>query len=130
MRTIIAGGRDYKFSQKDVEFLDSLKEEISEVVCGKAKGADTEGENWAIQNGIPVREFPADWKNLNVENVLVRENQYGEYNVLAGMNRNKEMAEYADCLIVFNGGSGTINMIEVAKSKGLKIYDRRTKIFA
>lgn len=125
MKTIIAGGRHYNFSPEDIKFLDSLKAEISEVVCGKARGADTEGENWARKNNIPVKEFPVDWKNINVENVLIKKGPHGKYNSLAGMNRNKEMAEYADALILFNGGSGTENMFKTAKTFNLKIYDRR-----
>lgn len=125
MKTIIAGGRHYNFSPEDIKFLDSLKAEISEVVCGKARGADTEGENWARKNNIPVKEFPADWKNFDVENVLVKDGPYGKYNALAGMNRNKEMAEYADTLIIFPGGAGTYNMIQIAKAFNLKIYDRK-----
>jgi len=127
MKTIIAGGRDYKFSEDDVAFLDSLKGFIKEVVCGKAKGADTEGENWAKKNNIPVKEFSADWKNVNVENVLVKKGPYGEYNALAGHNRNKKMAEYADAVILFKGGAGTNNMHKVALDHNLRIFDRREK---
>ena len=127
MKTIIAGGRDYKFTREDVEFLDSIKSEISEVVSGKAKGADTEGENWARKNGIPVREFPAEWKNLNASNLLIKEGKYGKYNSLAGFNRNVKIAKYADSVVLFLGGSGTKHMRDTALEYNLKIFDRRKK---
>lgn len=60
MRTIIAGGRDYKLTESDIDRLDSLP--ISEVVSGRATGADTDGENYAYFKGLPVKQFPADWK--------------------------------------------------------------------
>ena len=40
---------------------------------------------------------------------------------LAGFNRNRQMAEYADALIVFRGGKGTQDMVKQAEFKNLKI---------
>lgn len=127
MKTIIAGGRDYKFSKQDLEFLNQLKPLISEVVSGKAKGADMEGENWARKNKIPVREFPAQWNNLNEGNLFIKEGRYGKYNSLAGFNRNVEMAKYADAVILFSGGSGTKHIHDTALEYNLNIFDRRRK---
>lgn len=108
MKTIIAGGRDYEFKASDIEFLNGLKNEISEIVCGGASGADSEGKKWAETNKISVKMFPADWK------------KFGRG---AGPKRNKEMADYADCLILFSGGRGSANMLKTAQTKGLKIYN-------
>lgn len=110
MKTIIAGGRAYKFTQEDVDFLESLKHEITEVVSGGAKGADLYGELWARRCSIPVIQIPAQW---------------GLYGNRAGPLRNEEMGEYADALIVFSGGRGTRNMYDIAVKKKLKIYDQR-----
>ena len=79
---------------------------------------------------MDVVSFPAKWDDLNVEPCIVKTNKYGKYNVLAGHNRNKEMAEYASkdeelgVLIAFwNGKStGTKSMIELAKEYGLRIF--------
>ena len=86
-----------------------------EILSGKAPGADTLGETWAINTLISVKPFPADWKNIDTEEpCVVRYNQYNQpYNALAGHNRNKAMAEYANAGIGFDmGTSGTKNMIE------------------
>lgn len=111
MKLIIAGGRKYKFTDKDIERLDELLEDydIQEVVSGKARGADTEGENWALTRGIPVKEFPANW------------NLYGKNK--AGVIRNREMAQYADALAIFKGGNGSADMRKQAKKYGLIIFD-------
>lgn len=106
MKLIIAGGRDYYLSEDDFVFLTCL-EGITEVVSGCARGADTCGELWAKHMGIPVTRFPAEW------------DKYGNR---AGPIRNRKMAEYADALAVFPGGSGTRNMIAVAEELGLEIY--------
>ena len=110
MRTIIAGGRDYAFSEADIQFLSSILSNISEVVCGGASGADSEGKAWAEENGIPVKLFKADWK------------KHGRG---AGPRRNAMMAEYADSLILFTGGRGSASMFKEADKKGLKIFDLR-----
>ena len=58
---------------------------ITEVISGTAHGIDTLGEKWAERHGIPVKRFPADW------------NAHGKS---AGPIRNRQMAQYADALIV------------------------------
>lgn len=106
MITIIAGGREFnnynllKESLKDVP--------ISEVVSGRARGADLLGEKWAKEGGVKIAYFPADW------------NTYGKR---AGFLRNTEMAEYAEQLVAFWDGEskGTKHMIETATKRGLKI---------
>ncbi|MEQ8354639.1 MAG: SLOG family protein [Kiloniellaceae bacterium] len=110
MKTIVAGGRDYRFDDFDRRLLDRLRirHGISEVVCGMAHGADTSGKEWAEAMGIPVAEFPADW------------NKHGR---AAGPIRNRRMAEYGDALVAFPGGRGTSNMIKQARELGLRVMD-------
>lgn len=106
MKVIIAGGRDFN----DLEFLQkklgNFYYRISEVVSGAAKGADTLGEMWAYSKNIPVKQFPANWK---------------EHGKSAGPIRNREMGKYADALIAFWDGKskGTKDMIGVAIKEGL-----------
>lgn len=108
MRTIIAGGRDYAPTPRDWEWLDSLRDDlpITEVVCGMARGADTFGRQWAVDSGLPIKEFPADWK---------------AHGRSAGPRRNVKMAEYADALVAFPGGRGTQHMIHEAEARGLRV---------
>ena len=108
---IIAGSRN-GVSYDDV--LKAMEEcpwtsEISEVVSGKARGVDTMGEQWAKENNVPIKEFPADWK---------------KWGKSAGHIRNREMGDYADALVaVWDGSSrGTKHMIDYAKDKGLKVF--------
>ncbi len=111
MKTIIAGGRDYVFTMADIAFLDSIRPDVSQVVSGKATGADACGEAWANARGIPVKTFPAEWRLLGRK---------------AGPLRNAQMAEYAtggQC-ILFPGNDGTASMRREATKAGLKIIDR------
>ena len=111
MKLIIAGGRDYIFDDVDFSLLNDLfTPHVTEVVSGKARGADTGGEEWAKRQHIPVKEFHADWKNKGKA---------------AGILRNIDMAKYADAVVLFPGGKGTDHMFKEATKRGLKVYDWR-----
>ena len=117
MNVIIAGGRDFD----DYEELDEamwqlygdrdygIDEEVKTVFSGGADGADSLGEFWAGEFGIPVQAFPADW------------DRYGKS---AGYRRNVDMANGADVLVAFWDGQskGTKHMIDIALAKGLEVH--------
>lgn len=110
MKVIIAGSRDLGFdSVIRAMYLCPFAEDITEVVCGGARGVDKAGKDWAEIVGIPVKMFPADW------------NKFGRG---AGHIRNEEMAVYADALIaVWDGKSpGTANMIKNAAEYDLLVF--------
>ena len=108
LSTIIAGGRDYTLTDSDREWLDTLP--IREVVSGKCSGADRGGEKWAKAKGIPIVEMPAKWRT--------------EGRRAAGPIRNRRMAEYAEAVVLFPGGSGTASMRKEATKRGLVIFER------
>ena len=112
LRLIIAGGRDYQFSDQDIALLNDIhsKSPITEVVSGGAKGADSHGEAWARANNIPVTQFKADWANQGRA---------------AGPLRNQQMANNADALLAFPGGAGTRSMVSLAKEQGLPVIGQK-----
>lgn len=124
-KVILAGGRDFtdygllsescdKYLQRYLKFdmKQYHKNPNLEIVSGTAPGADSLGETYAIKNLINVKPFPALWKDLDAVPCKIRYRNGEPYNVLAGFNRNKQMAEYASALIAFwNGSSGTKDMI-------------------
>ena len=110
MKTIIAGGRDNHLTIEDWAYLSTLH--ITEVVSGHARGIDKDGEAYAKATNLPVKIFKADWTAFGKQ---------------AGFIRNGQMAQYADAVVLFNGGAGTRHMAAIAKDHGLMIYDRRTK---
>ena len=126
-KVIIAGGRDFTDQTLCNKICDKvlskhLPENI-EVVCGKAKGADTCGEIWAKSRGIRVKEMPADWHNLDATPCRVKDNGYGSYNALAGTARNHAMGDYSDALLAIwdESSKGTKNMIDYSIKLGLKV---------
>lgn len=106
MRTIIAGSRtiqDFRTVEDALSKCPFLSD-ITEVVSGCAMGVDRLGELWAKKNGIPIKQFPAQW------------DLYGKS---AGFRRNEEMAEYAEaCCVIWDGKSrGALHMANTAKKK-------------
>jgi hypothetical protein len=99
---------------------------ITEVVSGGATGADSEGERWAEQHGIPVKRFPAQWQDLSHPDAIIRTRGDGtKYDARAGFRRNAQMAQYADAVVLFPGGNGTRDMARTAAHYGLEIFDWR-----
>ena len=99
MKVIIAGSRTIKDFKAVINAVNNSKFEITEVVCGGAKGVDDLGLKWAMDNNKNLKIFMADWK---------------VYGKSAGPIRNKQMADYCDQAIIIcnNKSSGAMNMID------------------
>lgn len=98
MRIIIAGSRSINDMSVVENAIKDSEFQITEVVCGMARGVDRLGAMWARRYAIPVAKFPANW------------DRWGRG---AGFIRNQKMAEYSDGLIaIWDGKSkGTNDMI-------------------
>ena len=109
-RIIIAGGRDfndYDYLKERCEYLLQFIPKWSlTILCGKASGADTLGEQYALENGLKIEYYPANWE---------------KYGKSAGFIRNKEMVDNATAAICFWDGKskGTKNTIDLCKKKGI-----------
>jgi len=111
MKVLVCGGRDYNNTDRVFEVLDELNSPENEFTCiisGGARGADRLGERYAKERGLSLRVFPARW------------DVHGRS---AGMIRNKEMLDKGkpDLVVAFPGGSGTANMVRIARSAGIKV---------
>lgn len=108
MKIIIAGSRDFNdyelAKEKILYFVKNTFFNQIEIVSGGARGADRIGEKFAKEYSLKMKIFPPDWQNKGKK---------------AGILRNQEMADYADCLIAFWDGlsKGTMNMIEEMKKR-------------
>lgn len=117
IKLIIAGPRNlnisYSFMSAICANFNLHKNNVEEVVCGMARGIDMKGEYWAMEQTIPIKRFHANWD---------------EYGNAAGSIRNKEMAEYADTLLIIWTGNpsknkGSHNMKQNMISEGKPIYE-------
>ena len=114
MKVIIAGSRDIIDMDELKNAINDSEFDITEVVCGGARGVDELGLIWGTNNDKPVKMFKADWHKFGKK---------------AGIRRNIEMGKYADALIaLWDGNSrGTDHMIRCAKMQELKVHVRIVK---
>lgn len=113
IKLIIAGSREIKDYNLLLNVIEEFKikyniENIDEIVCGEARGVDSLGKRYGLENNITIKSFPADW------------NKFGKS---AGYIRNEEMAKYANSLIaIWDGKSkGTKHMIDLANKHDMDI---------
>lgn len=108
MRVLVCGSRHFQDYELLKETLDGY--EFTEIIHGKARGADTLAGDYGRSNGIEVREFPADW------------NKYGRG---AGPIRNSQMLKEGkpELVIAFRApdSRGTQNMIDQAQKAGVEV---------
>ena len=121
LRVIIAGSRDFndyellKKSAIEIITKKTMLPDLTRIVSGGARGADTLGERFANEMGLEISRFIPDWEGLGKR---------------AGYVRNAEMAKFAveddndGMLIAFWDGQsrGTKHMIDLAKRYGLEVH--------
>ena len=106
-KILVCGGRSYSNYDKIKEVLSGLDPKV--IIHGDAKGADGLAGRYARENGICEVKVPANWP---------------VYNKAAGPIRNGWMIDLKPNLVVaFSGGSGTANMIKIAKANGVEVLE-------
>lgn len=123
MKLIIAGSRTVfpsvdeitvAIERTEMPSLICPLDQITEVICGCANGADMAGSAWARARGIPVHYEP-------ISDELIR--IHGKY--LAPKMRNRLMAERGDMAAIFWDGtsSGSADMAcrMVARGKFVRV---------
>lgn len=126
---IVAGSRsfnDYQLFSEHMHDIVSRKDIVDGrmiFITGMASsGADAMIVRWCEENAMPWVPMPAAWDDIDVPDAVVRTNRHGKpYNVVAGHQRNRRMAEVATHLVCFYDGRspGTTNMIEEGSAHGL-----------
>lgn len=112
MRVLICGGRDFNNFDQVKKVMDDIhaRTSVELVISGKARGADSLGEKWAIENNIPVDPYPANW------------NDHGK---AAGPIRNQQMLDEGkpDLVVAFPVGNGTRDMINRSKRANVRVFE-------
>lgn len=128
-KVIVAGSRTFTDGTYLKETLDNLYKEDFILVSGCANGADKLGEQYATARGLQIEKHYAKWSDISVPNAVVKYNQYGPYNAMAGHNRNQEMLnsllnndDKGEVVVFWDRKSkGTENMIKIATKAGLPV---------
>ena len=110
MRLLICGDRNWSNRNIILKWVQNLSPEV--IIEGEARGADSIARNIAIELGIEVLRYPANW------------NKYGR---AAGVIRNTQMLKEGkpDMVLAFHDhieiSKETSNMIGQAKKIGLPV---------
>ena len=109
MKLAIVGSRNFADPERLSRIVDKVQGDITLIVSGGARGADTLAEYYAKKKAIPYLIFPADW------------DKHGKK---AGILRNQDIVDNADAMIAFLApeSKGTKDSIKRAQKKGIPIH--------
>ena len=111
MKLAVIGSRDFENTVMLNEILLKHKDELTLIISGGSKGADTMAESWAKDNGVETLIFLPDWS---------------KYGRSAGVVRNHDIIKSCDLCIAFWDGKskGTASGIRLCKKYGkpCKVY--------
>jgi SLOG family YspA-like protein len=115
VKLLVCGGRDFSDYLRVVHELDRINEECGGLEClieGEARGVDSLAACWAYCRGVHIKGFRAEW---------------ARYGKAAGAIRNALMLENGkpDLVVAFAGGTGTANMVKLAKAAGVRVLEVR-----
>jgi hypothetical protein len=123
MRVLVCGGRAYDDSKVVFDALDDINRErgpIAMLIQGGARewsrkwsryvGADWLALEWSLAREIESVTVPAKWRELGRR---------------AGPIRNERMAHgwLPDLVVAFPGGTGTANMMDIARRMAIEIVE-------
>lgn len=112
LTVLVCGGRTYTNKEKVYEVLSYIHKDknITVLIHGAAKGADSIAGYWARENSIKEKQCPALW------------NTYGK---AAGIIRNQKMLDdnKVDLVVAFPGGKGTADMSQRAKKANIEVKE-------
>ena len=104
MRVAVVGSRNLSVSNLGCY----LPDNVTEIISGGAKGVDTSAREYAIAQGLPLREF------------LPECSRYGKS---ASLKRNLQIISQADLVLAFWDGSshGTRFVIDLCHKMGIPV---------
>lgn len=111
MRILCCGSRKYNDYKYVSDVLDNIGISDPIFITGGAKGLDSLVKKWADENGVHCAVVEALWDT---------------FDKAAGPIRNKAMLLLQpDLVLAFmdNAGPGTINMVTLANSRGIKVKE-------
>ena len=109
MKLAIVGSRNFTNYKYFCQVIAQVKTEITLIISGGARGADTLAEKYAKEKAIPYLIFPANW------------DKYGKQ---AGILRNQDIVNSAEAMIAFlaSESKGTRDSIKRAHIKSIPVH--------
>ena len=125
----IVGSRSYTDKKKVKDLIFNIKEkygdEVEIVSGGQPKGADGLAKKFALEFDMKYVEFPPSHYSHNMHCKLPATEYNKPYYVSNFFKRNKQIAEYSDCIVAFipnnYSSRGTLDTIEHAQKLKKKV---------
>jgi len=120
MKVAVIGSREFSDYDRLKKILDLYP--VSVIVSGGARGADSLGAKYSreVLNKEP-EVYEAMWSDLTIEPCVIKTRKGGgEYNVLAGMNRNTDIVNNCQMVIACWDGVSTGTKDSLDKAEKLK----------
>lgn len=111
MKLAVCGSREITIEFHELDkLIDALRLHAVEIVSGGANGIDAVAEEFAYQFEIKYTEFPADWES---------------HGKAAGPIRNRQIAQYADQLLVirYPDSKGSISVASEFRKLGKPVTE-------
>ena len=118
MRVLICGDRNWADKELIKAVIKALKPKPQIVICGGARGADTLAKEAALELGLKVQEFTADWE---------------KYGKAAGCIRNQQMLREGRPTLVIafhdniKASKGTAHMLYISRYNKIRTQLYTTK---
>lgn len=110
---LVCGGRDFCDYPRLCEALDEIPGKTV-IVQGGYRGADLLAKRYAKDRKLHCAEVPALWD---------------DFRTAAGPRRNRAMILLKpDLVVAFPGGSGTRDMVNVARTSGVRVWSVGTEV--
>lgn len=119
----VVGSRAFFDRKRGFKFLNPIfriHSTLVEIVSGDAEGADAIGKRYAEAHDIEYTGIPAKWQDMSEPCIRKVDRRGREYNALAGINRNTDIAKYCDILVAFWDGKSKGTKDVIAKAKAFK----------
>ena len=129
MKIGMVGSREYQNFRKIKDTIFSLKQKFGDGVeiisGGQPKGADGYAKKFALEFDMKYVEFPPRHYQYNQHCILVQYHYGKKYHITNFFDRNKQIAEYSDCIVAFipnnYSSRGTLDTIEHAQKLKKKV---------
>jgi len=115
MKILFCGDRNWENIEYILRIMKTLKEKFGEftVIEGEAKGADSIARECAVELGLPVEKYLADWNNFHRAAGPIRNKQMldeGKPNGVVAFHPNIELSK------------GTKNMVCLARKANIPVW--------
>jgi hypothetical protein len=123
MKVVVTG--EGAFTPEDlVEAFDHYEIKPSVLLSAGDTTLEKAAEAWAKENDVVVDSRQPKWNDLTVEKCSPRDGKYGQYNARAAFNRNDELVEDCDCVLVVSEATRTsTSIVESAEKLEKDVYN-------